>query len=139
MIGIVEAVRELLEPEPTPPALREVAVDTTAAKPLKSAARTLYVYQETLTESPIETGPTARRDFVLMAVLTGPDAGEEARSARDIAVSGFLDGRREAYLAAIRGARHTTDWDHIRAAEVAGPATLEHRSIALRLTGYVIV
>jgi hypothetical protein len=136
---ILAAVRDLLEPEPVPPAVRAVAVDTTGAKPLVTVARTLYVYPERVAEAPVETGPTARRDFVIAAVVTGPDAGEEASSQRDPEVSAFLDGKREAYLAAVRANRHGTAWHHLSAAEVAGPTTLEHRSLALRLTGYVIV
>lgn len=139
MNDVLAAVRAMLEPDPGYPSPVPVTVDTTDAKPLRTAPLTLYVYPERVVEVPVETGPTARRDFIVAVVVTGPDAGEEAAQQRDPDVSAFLDARREAYLAAVRANRHGTAWHHIAAAEVAGPATLEHRSLALRLTGYVIV
>jgi hypothetical protein len=142
MNDIVTAIRGILEPldpEDDPELVPEVTVDDTAAQPLTFRPATLYVYPRQLAETPIETGPTARRDFTVMAVLTGPEAGESADERRSGDVSEFLDARREAYLAAVRANQHGVAWDFLRASEDAGPSNLEVRAIALRLSGYVIV
>lgn len=140
MNEIIAAVRELLEPapeDPEEPVL--VAVDETAARPFAWAEQTLYVYEEATVDTPIETGPVVRQDFTLRAVLTGPRLGEEAKQTRLPAVSTFLDTRRDAYLAAVRASQRTALWGNLRAASAPGPATLQVRSIALRITGYRIV
>lgn len=140
MNAVLAAVRALLEPDPEDPEEeREVAVDETSAVPLKWRPKTLYVSTVQLAERPIETGPTARRDFAVSVLLTAWEAGEEADSRRSAEVSTWLDTKLEAYLAALRGARHASDWDHIQAAVDRRPANLELRALSLRLTGYVIV
>lgn len=139
MNDIVAEVRTILEPDPIAPAFRDVAVDETGAKPLAFRAETLYVWPGPLAEAPVETGPTARRDFTVSVVLTGPEAGEEADGRRSVDVSDWFDEKREAYLEAVRANQRGTAWHHIRAAEDNGPANLELRALSLRLTGYVIV
>jgi hypothetical protein len=120
-------------------AVRDVAIDETYAKPLAFRAETLYVWAETVTDVPLESGPTAREDFDLRVLLTGPEAGEEASSQRSAEVSEWLDGKREVYMAAVRANGRTTDWGHLRASATPGPANLQLRSLALRLSGYRIV
>jgi hypothetical protein len=97
---ILEAVRELLEPDPDPEP-RDVALDETNAKPFDWRPSTLYMWPEAIAETGIESGPTARQDFSIAVVLTGSAEGEEAdrlRSRDDL--SDFLDERRDTYLAA---------------------------------------
>ena len=138
MIEILDALRALLEPDPTPDP-RVVALDEANAKPLKSLPLTLYLWVTQVSETGIESGPTARQDFVIDLVLTGPDAGEEPALERDPVVSSFLDTRRAGYLAAIRSNQRTSLWGSLRAASATAPATLQQRSTALRLSGYRIV
>lgn len=131
---ILADIRTVLEPGDA------IAKDLTDAKPFAYAPATLYVYPERVSEVPIETGPTRRRDFTVRVELTGPDAGEESGQARDGSVSAFLDERRGAYFAAVRANERGARWDHLRAAEDPnGPATLQVRGIGLRLSGYQIV
>lgn len=136
MNAIVAEIRRILEPDDP---YSEIAVDESAARPLTFRPRTLYVYPGQLTENPIETGPTARRDFSVSVILTGPEAGEEADGVRSPEVSAFLDEKREAYLATVRAHQHGTAWDFLRASEDVGPSNLEIRALSLRLSGYVIV
>lgn len=140
MIGdIVAAARELLEPDPTPPAVATVTKDLTGAKPLVWRGKTLYVYPVANREVPIETGPTARQDFTLLAVYVA-DGHEEAVLERDPDVEAELDAKRAAYMAVARHNRVTTTWHHMRATERSNPPrTLQSRAVAIELSGYRIL
>jgi hypothetical protein len=135
---ILAAVRELLEPDPDPEP-RDVAVDETSAKPFDWRPSTLYIWPEAIAETGIESGPTARQDFSIAVVLTGSAEGEEADRLRSSDLSDFLDERRDTYLAAIRENQRTALWGHLQAGSATAPATLQLRSIGLRLSGYRIV
>ena len=140
MNDLVAAVRAILEPLPTPPDEPLVAIDETCAKPFSYKPRTLYLYPTRVVETAFESGTARRQDFTLVAEVTAADEGEEPDLERKTTVSEFLDDRREAYFAAIRDNQVSSDWLYLRAAEEGpGPATLEHRSLALRLTGYRFV
>lgn len=138
MNDILEAVRALLEPDPDPDP-RDVALDETNAKPFDWRPSTLYMWPEAIAETGIESGPTARQDFSIAVVLTGSAEGEEADRRRSGDLSDFLDDRRDAYLAVVRSNQRTALWGHLQAGSAIAPATLQLRSIGLRLSGYRIV
>lgn len=139
VLDIVAALRDLCEPDPTPPALPTVIKDLAGAQPFAWTPGTLYVYPTRNVETPIETGPTARQDFTVTAVYVD-DSGEEPDQERDPAVSARLDAKRDAYMAVARTHRTTTVWHHIRAAEAnRSPRTLQARAVAIDFSGFRIV
>lgn len=130
---LVAAMRDLLEPDP------EVNRDLAGEEPLKWDEDTLYVFPFRNVTTPIETGPTVRQDFGLVAVWVAR-GGEEARQKRSVEVSAALDVKRGAYMEAVRTNQVTAVWDHIQAAERARPPrTLQARAVAIEVTGYRIV
>lgn len=137
---IVTAARNLLEPDPTPPAVATVTKDTTGAAPLIWRPKTLYTYPSPAgnREVPIETGPTARQEFSILAVYVA-DGHEESVDERDPAVTAELDAKRDAYMAVARHNRVNSTWHHIRATERTPPRTLQSRAVAIELSGYRIV
>jgi hypothetical protein len=133
ILDVVAGLRAILEPDPD-----AVEVDETGAEPLSRATDTLYVYPVRVAESSIESGPTARQDFEVVAVFAVA-ASESAQRRRDEEVSAELDSRLGRYLAAVRGHRATPLWDFIQAAQRPAPTSLTSRAVALGITGYRIV
>lgn len=133
---LVAAARVLLEPAD------QVDVDETGAEPLDWAAAAegcWYVFPAPpIAEVPFESGPTARQDFRLRAVLVVPSS-ESALRQRDPDISAWIDEKRASSFDAIRRNRSTVTWHHIVATEVPGPELLTKRSLALDLTGYRFV
>lgn len=138
ILDVVERVRLLLEPDD------QVEVDEGGAAPKEWATAgadeaRLYVFPDPrLREVPFESGPTARQDFTVHAVLVAPSA-EEALKQTDAELSAWLDEKRGTYLEAVRLNRTTETWHHLVAAERPAPRTLTTRSLALELSGYRFV
>lgn len=113
--------------------------DRTAAEPLRWSGNTLYCFPFRNETRPIETGPTVRQDFGLVAIFVAPSA-EESRSERDPEISALLDAKRAAYMELVRTHQTSLLWDHIQAAErQRPPRTLQTRAVAIEVTGYRIV
>lgn len=139
VLDIGAALLDLLEPDPTPPALPTVTKDETGEEPFAWAADTLYLYPIRNAETPIETGPTARQDFAFLAVFVA-DSHEEARHRRKASISSQLDAKRVQYMNAVRNNRVTSTWHHIRASERPNPPrTLQSRAVAIEISGFRIV
>lgn len=138
VLDVVAAVRDLLEPDPVPPAVATTK-DETAAEPFAWEPDTLYVYPIESGETPIETGPTARQDFALLAVYVA-DSHEEAGQRRDPATSALLDAKRARYIDAVRLNRVSPTWLHLRATERRNPPrTLQSRAVAIEIRGFRVI
>lgn len=139
VLDVVGVLRDLLEPDPTPPATTTLTKDKTGAQPLEWDPDTFYIYPGPTAETAIETGPTARQDFSVIAVYVA-DSHEEASSERDAATSTLLDTKRAQYIDAVRTHRVTTTWHHIRAVERSTPPrTLQSRAVAIEIRGFRII
>lgn len=139
VLDVVAEVRDLLEPDPVPPATTTLTKDETAAEPFVWEPDTLYVYPVSSGETPIETGPTARQDFALLAVYVA-DSHEEPGMRRDPAVSSLLDTKRAQYIDAVRSNRVSPTWLHLRATERSSPPrTLQSRAVAIEIRGFRVI
>lgn len=135
VLDITAALRALLEPVGP----GQAVVDLSDAEPFTWEGDTFYLYPIANAETAIETGPTARQDFGLMAVYVA-DSHEEADMERSQAVSAALDAKRAQYIDAVRMNRVTTTWHHIRAAERPNPPrTLQSRAVAIEIRGYRVI
>lgn len=131
---LVAAMRDLLEPDPA-----DVVKDLGGEEPLVWDPNTFYVFPFRNTTVPIETGPTVRQDFGLLAIFVA-EAHEEARLERKPEVSALLDTKRGAYMEKVRLNQSTVLWNHVRAAELRrAPRTLQGRAVAIEITGYRII
>lgn len=131
ILDVVAGLRELLEPGDT------VTKDETGAPPLEHKPEVLYAYADPvrLLETPIDTGPTIRQDFTVVAEFM-ESSSENALQRRDVEVSEPLDDRLGRWLAAVRTNQVTAIWMHIRAAARPAPRKMTGRGIAIAISGY---
>lgn len=134
VLDVVVALRSALEPD------AQVDVDETGTKPIdwEAAEPALYVFPLRLREAAFETGPTARQDFAVAAVIVAP-SDEEARRRIDVDLADWLDEKLGAYLDVVRRNRSTALWHHLEAAERPAPQVLTARARALEISGFRFV
>lgn len=133
MIELLDALRVFLVDESGLPS------DDTAEQPFDFTAGTLYVWEESSVQRPIDTGGV-REDFVIMAAI--PErTSEEALGKRSRETSLALDAHRNRMLYLIRHHASVAGfWDHIEGASVPSfLRQLELRGIAVRISGYRII
>lgn len=117
--------------------VERVILDT---EPYQWEAERLYAYRVTDEYVGIESGPTAQQNFDIRLVYVTSSDGEEAHLERDPDIATFLDGKRHAYMEALRNRPQSEPyWTYARPIVEDGPETLENRSVAVRVTGYRIV
>ncbi len=135
MIGDVCAgVAALLEPD------LQADIDEAAVEPYSWVAGKLYVYPTRQRFTPIESGPTVRQDFDLLAVYVADGEGEEATRERSAELTSELDRKADSYARAVRTNQWTVLWDNLVAGlDVRPPTTLATRALAVRVSGYRIV
>lgn len=138
MIDVVDALRELLEPNVG----GEVTADDTCAQPYEYVADTLYAWVTAHSWISVGTGEAngpseIEERFAIRVVLALSNSGEEAKLARDRDVSKALDDKAASYLSLIATHAQTPPWDSLS-------ATVDHdflrqfevRGIALVVTGW---
>lgn len=131
---VCAGIAALLEPS------SQAEIDETSSPPFSWEPGRLYVYPTSQRFTPIESGPTVRQDFDLLAVYVEEGEGEEALRRRSAELSDALDQKADGYTRAVRTNQRTALWDNIQAAlDARPPATLQTRAIALRISGYRIV
>lgn len=147
MIDLIDALRELLEPESEEAgvSVNGVRLDNTAAMPFDFEPNTLYVVEEqdlrTLDETWTPEGGVERQSFIVNALYVIDSEGENAITRRSRAVSIALDEKRNEYCRLVRMTRTNGDvWHHIQAsADADFVRQLQVRGIAVRITGYRFV
>jgi len=138
VLDIIDAILELLEPDPT-----VVGKDTTAERPFDWAPNTLYVYPVLDIHADGDMGdpPSIRENFTVDAIYVADGQGEEATRTRSRDVSLELDAKAHAYADILAAARFrgpgrpwedarvtSVDWDRLRQIDVRG--------VAVRITGW---
>jgi len=131
---VCAGVATILEPT------QQADIDETWIEPYEWAPGRLYVYPTRQRFTGIESGPTARQDFELLAVYVVSGEAEEAKRQRSADITAALDAKASEYETAIRHNQRTELWDHLAAnLDVRPPATVATRAVALRVSGYRLV
>lgn len=135
ILDICAALGAILEPEPS-----GVAVEALDAEPLTWEAGKLYVYPIRVDEEPFETGPSRRQVFDLSCVFVTSNLGEEARQKRSPDLASTLDGKRGAYLEAVRTNQSGPPWGMLRGrSDTTSPRMLDKRSAAIQVSGWRVI
>lgn len=134
-VPMLQFIQALAEPD------KQADLDEGFAEPYEWEPNHLYAYlMPSLAQEPFETGPTAIERFDARLVYVAAAELEEPNRVRDPDVTDLLDLKRTRYLDAIRQHQSASPyWAYARATEVAPPATLSTRAVAIAVAGYRIV